>query len=842
MTKPHTPPPAQGLYDPAHEHDACGVCFVVDIKGRKSRRIIDMAITGLEHLSHRGACGCEENTGDGAGILMQMPDKFLRKVCDAEGIALPAPGRYGAGLVFLPPDPIQANHCETLFEAIIREEGCEPLGWREVPSDLSPIGPTAHAGAPRFRQLFIGGFGPGAGRMDVERKLYVIRKQVEHAIAKSDLTERLYFHIPSLSAQTIVYKGMLTSHQLAQVFPELRDPDMETALALVHSRFSTNTFPSWPRAHPYRYLCHNGEINTLRGNINWMHARETLCASEHLPELEKLLPIVVETGSDSAMFDNVLEFLYMAGYELPHAMLMMIPEPWSGHESMDEERKAFYEYHGCIMEPWDGPASIAFTDGTTIGAVLDRNGLRPSRYYVTKDGLVVMASEVGVLDILPENVLLKERLHPGRIFLVDTAEGRIIDDEEIKRRYASAKPYKKWLAENLVPLEKLPDAPELPEPDHETVLQRQMAFGYTDEDLRFFLAPMALKGDDPVGSMGSDTALPVLSNRSRLLYDYFKQLFAQVTNPPLDCIREELVTQMSVTIGAGGNLLKPGEASCRQIKLESPILDNEGLAKIGHVKHPFFRTARIPILFPAREGLKGLQGALDELFRQADRAIEGGHNILIISDRGVNQEMAPIPALLATAGVHHHLVRSGTRTKVGLVLETGQARQVHQMCVLIGYGANAINPYLAFETLDDMIRGGLLAGLDHKAALKNYIKALKKGILKVISKMGISTIQSYCGAQVFEAVGLNKEFVDRYFTWTASRVGGIGLDVVAEETLMRHRRAFPERPVGRPELDGGGEIQWRRDGEIHLFNPETVFKLQHATRTGQFKVFKEYTK
>ncbi|MBI4250858.1 MAG: glutamate synthase large subunit, partial [Candidatus Tectomicrobia bacterium] len=842
MTKPHTPPPAQGLYDPAHEHDACGVCFVVDIKGRKSRRIIDMAITGLEHLSHRGACGCEENTGDGAGILMQMPDKFLRKVCDAEGIALPEPGRYGAGLVFLPPDPIQANHCETLFEAIIREEGCEPLGWREVPSDLSPVGPTAHAGAPRFRQLFIGGFGPGAGRMDVERKLYVIRKQVEHAIAKSDLTERLYFHIPSLSAQTIVYKGMLTSHQLAQVFPELRDPDMETALALVHSRFSTNTFPSWPRAHPYRYLCHNGEINTLRGNINWMHARETLCASEHLPELEKLLPIVVETGSDSAMFDNVLEFLYMAGYELPHAMLMMIPEPWSGHESMDEERKAFYEYHGCIMAPWDGPASIAFTDGTTIGAVLDRNGLRPSRYYVTKDGLVVMASEVGVLDILPENVLLKERLHPGRIFLVDTAEGRIIDDEEIKRRYASAKPYKKWLAENLVPLEKLPDAPELPEPDHETVLQRQMAFGYTDEDLRFFLAPMALKGDDPVGSMGSDTALPVLSNRSRLLYDYFKQLFAQVTNPPLDCIREELVTQMSVTIGAGGNLLKPGEASCRQIKLESPILDNEGLAKIGHVKHPFFRTARISILFPAKEGLKGLKGALDELFRQADRAIEGGHNILIISDRGVNQEMAPIPALLATAGVHHHLVRSGTRTKVGLVLETGQARQVHQMCVLIGYGANAINPYLAFETLDDMIRGGMLAGLDHKTALKNYIKALKKGILKVISKMGISTIQSYCGAQVFEAVGLNKEFVDRYFTWTASRVGGIGLDVVAEETLMRHRRAFPERPVGRPELDGGGEIQWRRDGEIHLFNPETVFKLQHATWTGQFKVFKEYTK
>ncbi|MBI3126747.1 MAG: glutamate synthase large subunit, partial [Candidatus Tectomicrobia bacterium] len=520
----------------------------------------------------------------------------------------------------------------------------------------------------------------------------------------------------------------------------------------------------------------------------------------------------------------------------------MIPEPWSGHESMDEERKAFYEYHGCIMEPWDGPASIAFTDGTTIGAVLDRNGLRPSRYYVTKDGLVIMASEVGVLEVLPENVLLKERLHPGRIFLVNTEEGRIIDDEEIKRRYAAALPYKKWLRENLVPLEKLPDAPELPEPDHETVLQRQMAFGYTEEDLRFFLAPMATRGDDPVGSMGTDTALPVLSNRSRLLYDYFKQLFAQVTNPPLDAIREELVTQMSITIGASGNLLKPDEASCRQIKLDSPILDNEALARIAHVRHPSFKTARLPILFPAAGGVKGLQDALDELFRQADRAIGQGHNIIVISDRGVNEKMAPIPALLATAGLHHHLVRSGTRTKVGLVLETGQARQVHHMCVLIGYGANAINPYLAFETLDDMIRDGALIGLDHKTSVKNYIKALKKGILKVISKMGISTVQSYCGAQVFEAVGLDKDFVDRYFTWTPSRIGGIGLDVVTEETLIRHRRAFPERPAGKPALDVGGEIQWRREGEIHLFNPETVFKLQHATRTGQFGVFQEYTK
>ncbi len=834
-------PRAVGLYDPSFEHDACGVGFVVDIKGQKSRKIVSQSIQVLKNLAHRGACGCEVNTGDGAGILIQMPDKFLKKACSPIGIDLPPNGRYGAGLVFLPNDLPQLNECERLFESVTREEGRHVLGWRDVPINIAPVGPSVQSAAPRVRQIFIGNFDDAENPMEIERKLYVIRKRVEHAVRGSDLSERNLFHLPSLSARTLIYKGMLTGEQLDEVYPDITDPDIESALALVHSRFSTNTFPSWPLAHPYRYLCHNGEINTLRGNINWMHAREALCASDLLPDLKKILPIIIEGGSDSSIFDNVLEFLYMTGRELPHAILMMIPEPWSGHESMSDARKAFYEYHGCLMEPWDGPASIAFTDGTVIGAVLDRNGLRPSRYYVTKDGLVIMASEVGVLDVPQEDILLKERLHPGRIFLVDTREGRIIEDAEIKERYTSAHPYGKWLKENLIPLGSLPEAPHLPEPDHETVLQRQQTFGYTLEDLRFFLEPMAEIGQDPVGSMGTDAALSVLSNRSRLLYDYFKQLFAQVTNPPLDAIREELVTQMSTTIGPEGNLLEPGPQSCRQIKIPVPIMDNDDLAKLTHLNHPFFRSITLPLTFPAEKGRPSLQQALEALCQKTSEAIAAGYNIIILSDRGVSKSHAPIPALLATAGVHHHLVREGTRTKVGLVVETGEARQVHHMSLLLGYGAGAINPYLAFETLDDLIRGDILTGIDHKAAVKHYIKALNKGILKVISKMGISTIQSYRGAQIFEAVGLNKEFVDRYFTWTASRIGGIGLEVVAEEVLLRHRRAYPERPAGKPILEGGGYIQWRRDGEYHLFNPDTVFKLQHATQSGQYKVFKEYT-
>ncbi len=836
-------PPAQGLYDPAFEHDACGVGFVVDIQGRPSHAIVSQALTVLKNLLHRGACGCEPNTGDGAGILIQMPHAFLARECGRLGVALPAPGHYGAGLVFLPRDPAQAAEVREILEDSVREEGQTVLGWRDVPTDPSPVGPTARSVEPVFRQVIVGRGPTVPDRAAFERKLYVIRKRAEHAVWRSTMPQRKAFYLPSLSANTLIYKGMLSADQIETMYPDIRDPLVESALALVHQRFSTNTFPSWPLAHPYRYIAHNGEINTLRGNINWMHAREALCRSALLgDDLKKILPIVIEGGSDSAIFDNVLEFLVMAGRPLAHAVLMMIPEPWAGHESMSDERKAFYEYHGCLMEPWDGPASIAFTDGTVIGAVLDRNGLRPSRYYVTTEGLVVMASEVGVLDIPPERVLMKERLHPGRIFLVDTAQGRIIHDEELKRAFAAHHPYGEWLKTYLKPLASLPEPPQVPAPDHATVRTRQLAFGYTHEDLRILLGPMAAGGEEPVGSMGTDTSLAVLSNRPRLLYDYFKQLFAQVTNPPLDAIREELVTQMSTTIGPEGNLLEPTPEAARQIKLATPILDNEQLARIRHVDLPGFRSTTIPMLFPVAAGLAGLGRAMEDLCDRASQAVADGHTYLILSDRGADPAHAPIPALLATSGVHHHLIREGSRCKIGLVIETGEAREVHHAALLLGYGAGAINPYLAFETLDDMIREGLLPGIDHATAVKNYIKALNKGVLKVISKMGISTIQSYRGAQIFEAIGLGRDLVDRYFTWTVSRLGGIGLDVVAQEALERHRRAFPARPVGPAELDWGGEYQWRRDGEHHLFNPETVHKLQQATRSGRFEVFRDYTR
>ncbi len=835
-------PVAQGLYSPDHEHDACGVGFVVDMKGRKSHAIVSQALEVLKNLLHRGACGCEVNTGDGAGILIQMPHAFLARECAKLGMLLPVPRHYGAGLVFLPREPAQAARCRETLSVIVKEEGQTLLGWRPVPTDDSPVGPTARSVEPVIEQVLIGRGAAVPDAQAFERKLYVIRKRVEHAVRFSDMPDRAYFYIPSLSANTLIYKGMLSADQIETMFPDITDPLVESALALVHQRFSTNTFPSWPLAHPYRFIAHNGEINTLRGNINWMKAREAICRSSLLgDDLKKILPIVVEGGSDSAIFDNVLELLVMAGRPLPLAVLMMIPEAWSGHESMSAERKDFYEYHGCLMEPWDGPASIAFTDGTVIGAVLDRNGLRPSRYYVTKDGLVVMASEVGVLDIPPERVLIKERLHPGRIFLVDTARGRIIDDAELKHAFAGERPYGEWLATHLKPLETLPEPPSLPEPDHETVLERQQAFGYTHEDLRILLAPMATAGEEPVGSMGTDTSLAVLSDRPRLLYDYFKQLFAQVTNPPLDGIREELVTQIATSIGPEGNLLEPAPEACRQIKLKTPILDNAELARIRHVDLPGFKATTVPMLFRVTDGAAGLARAMDELCLRASQAVDEGYAYLILSDRGVDRDWAPIPALLATAGVHHHLIREGKRVKVGLVIETGEPREVHHMALLLGYGGGAINPYLAFETLDDMIGQGMLPTLDHKSAVKNYIKALNKGVLKVISKMGISTIQSYRAAQIFEAIGLAKDFVDRYFTWTASRIGGIGIDVVAAEVLLRHHRAFPDRPLGEPELDWGGEYQWRRDGEYHLFNPETVFKLQHATRAKQYAVFKEYT-
>jgi len=848
------PPDAIGLYDPRHEHDACGVGFVVDVKGRKSHAIVTQALQLLMNLAHRGACGCETNTGDGAGILIQTPDRFLRKVAPAP---LPPAGEYGVGLVFLPKDAAARSALEALFARIIAEEGQQLLGWRDVLTDDRAVGPSAVAVEPCFRQIFIaqGDLGRAPERTSrltagtdtrarFERKLYVIRKRVEHEAdaLPLDPAARKAFYVPSLSSQTLIYKGMLTAGQIAPMFPDLSDPDVESALALVHQRFSTNTFPAWPLAHPYRYIAHNGEINTLTGNINWMRARQGLLRSDVLgDDLQKILPIIREGGSDTATFDNVLEFLVMTGRSLPHAVLMMIPEPWSGHESMAPELKAFYEYHSSLMEPWDGPASIAFSDGTVIGAVLDRNGLRPSRYIVTKDGLVIMASEVGVLDVPPEDIILKERLHPGRIFLVDTARGRIVSDEEVKRELAQAQPYQEWL-KNLIDIDDLDPAPYLPPPSHETVTRRQQLFGYTHEDLRLLMAPMALAGEEAIGSMGTDTSLAVLSNRPRLLYDYFKQVFAQVTNPPLDAIREELVTSMESTIGPEGNLLDPRPESCRQIKIKYPVIDNDQVARLRHVYDPGFRTTRVPMLFDLSADGHGLMKALDELNRRASAAVDAGYTILILSDRDADRTRAPIPSLLATASVHHHLVRQGTRTRCALVVESGDAREVHHCALLLGYGAGAVNPYLAFETLDDMIRQRMLVGTTHEKAVKSYIKALNKGILKVMSKMGISTLQSYCGAQVFEAVGLDRAFVDTYFTRTASRIGGIGLDAIAEEVRRRHERAFPTRPVGEHDLEWGGEYQWRRDGEYHLFNPDTVFKLQHATRSGQYAIFKEYSR
>jgi glutamate synthase (NADPH) large chain len=834
---------AQGLYDPAYEHDSCGVGFVVDIAGRKSHGIVRRALRVLINLLHRGACGCEPNTGDGAGILVQMPDRFLRRECARLGLTLPAVGHYGAGLVFLPREPMQADKVRALLHSIVEEEGQTLLGWRDVPTDDHLLGDSARAVEPAIKQVFVGRGPAVRDRAHFERKLYVIRRLFEKAMVGLDIPERTFAYVPSLSCNTLIYKGMLSADQIETMYPDLIDPDMESALALVHQRFSTNTFPSWPLAHPYRYIAHNGEINTLRGNINWMRAREALCRSDVLDDtdLRKVLPVTRDGLSDTATFDNVLEFLVMNGRPLPHAILMMIPEPWQNHESMSAERRAFYEFHASLMEPWDGPASIAFTDGTVIGAVLDRNGLRPSRYYVTTDGLVIMASEVGVLDIPPEQIAVKERLHPGKIFLIDTAQGRIIDDEEIKAGLAAEHPYADWLRDNVVRLAELP-AQALPPTDHDSVLTRQLAFGYTHEDLRLLLGPMARAGEEPIGSMGTDTALAVLSDRPRPLYDYFKQLFAQVTNPPLDQIREELVTSMESTIGPEGNLLRASPESCRQIVIPDPVLSNEEVAKLRHVRHPWFRSVTLPMLYPVADGAAGLERALAELQARASDALDAGHNIVILSDRGVTRERAAIPSLLATAAVHHHLVKTGERTRCGLVVETGDAREVHHVCLLIGYGAGAVNPWVAFETLDDLIEQGALPSVDRVKAVRNYIKALNKGILKVMAKMGISTLQSYCGAQIFEAVGLNRDVIDRYFTGTASRVSGIGVDVIAEEVRRRHQDAFPSRPAGPAELDWGGEYQWRRDGEYHLFNPDTVFKLQHATRSGQARIFGEYTR
>ncbi|MBI3650272.1 MAG: glutamate synthase large subunit [Acidobacteria bacterium] len=841
-------PQKQGLYDPLHEHDACGVGFVVDLKNRKSHDLVQKGFQILFNLDHRGACGSEPNTGDGAGVLLQVPHKFLLRECDKLDIKLPDSGHYGVGMVFLPVKAEPRAAMQQLFERIVQDEGQRVLGWRTVPTDNSPIGASARVGEPMIRQIFIA---RGAGLADdlaFERKLYVIRKLVEKAVKASGLADSEMFYVPSLSYKTIVYKGMLKTDQLNVYFPDLMDSDLESALVMVHSRFSTNTFPNWTRAHPYRYLSHNGEINTLRGNINWTRARESIFASALFgDDIKKILPVIDDQGSDSAMFDNVLEMLTLTGRALPHAMMMMIPEPWSGHETMSEAQKAFYEFHSCLMEPWDGPASIAFTDGLWIGAVLDRNGLRPSRYYVTKDDLVVMASEVGVLDIPPDQIVLKGRLQPGRMFLVDLEQGRIIDDNELKHTIASEHPYGEWLRDNMVKIEELPDPPFVHGPDHSTVLLRQHAFSYTAEDLKILMGPMAANANEALGSMGNDTPLAVLSNKPQLLYNYFKQLFAQVTNPPVDGIREELIMSSDTTIGPEANMLKPSPECARQIKLSTPIFTNENLEKLRHLGEQHgslsgWKSITLPILFNVNEGGAALEQAMDEVCRKASQAIKDGYDIIILSDRGIDRDHAGIPALLAVAGVHHHLIREGTRTQVGLVLESGEPREVHHFALLLGYGAAAINPYLAFETLYDMIQQGMLPGMSYERAIKNFIKAVNKGIVKVISKMGISTIQSYCGAQVFEALGLDEAFINKYFTGTASRIGGIGLDEVATEVKLRHHHAFPERQVNGRTLDTGGNYQWRRDGELHLFNPETIHKLQHACRSNDYEVYQQYSR
>ena len=840
-------PGPQGLYDPRHEHESCGVGFVVDLKGRKSHRLIREGLAALINLNHRGACGCEVNTGDGAGILIQIPHEFFSARCRPLGIELPAPAAYGVGALFSSPNPEQHAFGARIFERIVAEEGQEMLGWRRVPTDNSLLGETARAVEPAIYHAFIGR-GPRVADADAfERKLYVIRKRFETEIENSGLADRKFFFFASLSCRTLIYKGMLTPHQVGAYFAEdLGDPLLASALCLFHSRFSTNTFPSWPLAHPYRMIAHNGEINTLRGNINWMRAREALFDSAlYEPgDVAKLLPIIREGLSDTACLDNAIELLVRSGYSLPRAMMMLIPEAWENHETMSQAKKDFYAYHGCLMEAWDGPASIGFTDGKNIGAVLDRNGLRPSRYVVTKDGLVVMASEVGALEIPPEDIILKGRLEPGKMFLVDLEQGRIVADDELKHAIASAKPYGKWLREYMVPLAEVPEAPHVPGPDPETLLKRQQAFGYTLEDLKFILGPMGNQGEEAIGSMGADTPLAVLSDRSQPLFSYFKQLFAQVTNPPLDAIREELVTSVLTGIGGEGNLLMPAPESCRQIGLETPILDNDELAKLKRLDGwRGFKSVSLPILFPAAEGAAGMERALEELFRRATEAIEAGANLILLSDRGVDAEHAPIPSLLACAGLHHHLVRNGLRTRAGLIIECGDAREVHHFALLLGYGAGSINPYVAFETLDDMIRQGIIRPeYDHAEAVYRYRKAIKKGVVKVMSKMGISTIKSYRGAQIFEAIGLNEAFIEKYFDKTASRIGGVGLEEIASEALTRHARAYEDREVGPPILEEGGLYQWRRDGEYHLFNPETVFRLQHATRAGRYDIFKQYSR
>ncbi len=840
-------PAAQGLYDPRYEHDACGVGFVATLSGEGSHALVQQALTVLRNLEHRGATGSDPETGDGAGILMQVPDAFLREVA---GFALPAAGSYAVGMAFLPAAGDEAAAVRERVEAIAAEEGLAVLGWREVPVAPELLGSGARATMPAFAQLFVesAAADPAARRSGIEldRSAFVLRKRAER---ETDV----YF--PSLSSRTLVYKGMLTTGQLEPFFPDLSDRRLTTAIAVVHSRFSTNTFPSWPLAHPYRYVAHNGEINTVMGNRNWMRARESQLYSELFGEhdLERVFPVCTPDASDTASFDEVLELLHLGGRSLPHAMLMMIPEAWESpslSESMDPARRAFYQYHSTVMEPWDGPAGVSFTDGTVVGAVLDRNGLRPGRYWVTDDGLVVLASEVGVLDFDPDRVVRKGRLQPGRMFLVDTAQHRIVEDDEIKAELAAEHPYGEWLDAGIVALSDLPEREHIVH-THASVTRRQQTFGYTEEELRVLLTPMARTGAEPIGSMGSDTPLAGLSDRPRLIFDYFTQLFAQVTNPPLDAIREELVTSLHSALGPQANLLKPTPASCRTVTLPFPVLDNDELAKLIHINAdgdmPGFKSVTLSGLYRVHGGGPALAERLAEVCAEVDAAIESGARLLVLSDRHSDAEHAPIPSLLLTSAVHHHLIRTKQRTQVGLLVEAGDVREVHHVALLIGYGAAAVNPYLAMESVEDLVRAGTYLEADpdgdSQTAIRNLIKALGKGVLKVMSKMGISTVASYRGAQVFEAVGLDQGFVDTYFHGTTSKIGGAGIDVVAAEVAARHAKAYPASGIApaHRNLEIGGEYQWRREGEPHLFDPDTVFRLQHSTRTRRYDIFKQYT-
>jgi glutamate synthase (NADPH/NADH) large chain len=839
--RPGIPGP-QGLYHPTNEHDACGMGLVANIRGEKSHEIIRKGLEVLINLTHRGAAGCDPETGDGAGILIQIPHAFFARDCAQLGMNLPDPGAYGVAMCFLPVEKHSRLRCEGVFERIAQEEGCTVLGWRDTPVNGDAIGREARNSQPYIEQLFVRR-PDGLDEDTFERLLYRIRRKTENEIAASDIVDKETFFVPSFSCRTIIYKGLMLAPQIEKFYFELANPMLTSAIALIHQRFSTNTFPSWKLAHPYRYVCHNGEINTIRGNVSWMNARQSVFESPlYGDKINDLFPVIMPGGSDSSSLDNAVEFLFQAGRSLPHVMAMLIPEAWSGNPDMDEDKRAFYEYHASLMEPWDGPAAIAFTDGRVIGATLDRNGLRPGRYIVTKDDLVVLASEAGVIDIPPEDIRKKGRLQPGRMFLVDTVQQRIISDAEIKKTLAARQPYADWLKSEQVTIDMLPEPKRVIASNPETLLRRQRACGYSEEDLRILLAPMGAKGEEPVGSMGTDVPLACLSDRPQPLFNYFKQLFAQVTNPPIDPIREELVMSLISYIGTERNILDEEPENCHTLKLPHPILTNRDLEKLRRVSSGDLLATTLPALFRAADGEKGLKHALDDLSTRAAHAVESGYTLLILSDRGIDATYAPIPSLLAMAAVHNRLVRDKTRTQVALIIESGEPREVMHFALLIGYGASAINPYLAFETLHDLKRRGLLPDdVSAEYAEKNYIKAINKALLKTFSKMGISTLQSYRGAQVFEAVGLNKSLIDAYFPGTASRVEGVGLDVLAREAQMKHTYAYQPFTESETDLMVGGQYQYREGGEFHLLNPFTISKVQHAVRTNNFATFEEYT-